>query len=164
MRLPLCASRPEHFQGFYEKGALHQLPRHKRAFHLVRIEPDSVAASKNFSAMASKGGHLLTPVSFVATAPEPPRRRMILSSYCDNDSRSAANSMKPPAQESNIVHMPPELLAEARRADDEEHRPADDLVSPRRSPKTGQWWSPERVFRSFGGSSPKFCDFISSAT
>lgn len=38
------------------------------------------------------------------------------------------SSMKT-SHESNIVHMPPELLAEARRAADEEHRPADELVS-----------------------------------
>lgn len=37
--------------------------------------------------------------------------------------------MKTPSNESDVVHMPTELLAEARRAADEEHRPADDLVS-----------------------------------
>jgi hypothetical protein len=37
--------------------------------------------------------------------------------------------MKTPGHESNIVHMPPELLAEARKAANEEHRPADELVS-----------------------------------
>lgn len=37
--------------------------------------------------------------------------------------------MKPHSHESDVVHMPPELLAEARRAADEEHRPADELVS-----------------------------------
>jgi hypothetical protein len=37
--------------------------------------------------------------------------------------------MKTPSHESNIVHIPVELLAEARRAADEEHRPADELVS-----------------------------------
>jgi Arc/MetJ family transcription regulator len=37
--------------------------------------------------------------------------------------------MKTPTHSSNIVHMPPELLAEARRVADEEHRPADELVS-----------------------------------
>ena len=38
-------------------------------------------------------------------------------------------NMKPTPHESNVVHMPPELLAETRRAADEEHRPADELVS-----------------------------------
>jgi hypothetical protein len=37
--------------------------------------------------------------------------------------------MKTPSQESNIVRMPADLLAEARKAADEEHRPADELVS-----------------------------------
>lgn len=37
--------------------------------------------------------------------------------------------MKPTSHESNTVHMPPELLAEARKAADEEHRAADELVS-----------------------------------
>ena len=37
--------------------------------------------------------------------------------------------MKMPGQENAIVHMPADLLAEAREAADEEHRPADDLVS-----------------------------------
>jgi hypothetical protein len=37
--------------------------------------------------------------------------------------------MKTTGQESNIVHMPADLLAEARQAADEEHRPADELVS-----------------------------------
>jgi hypothetical protein len=37
--------------------------------------------------------------------------------------------MKTPGHESNTVHMPPELLAEARQAATEEHRPADELVS-----------------------------------
>jgi len=37
--------------------------------------------------------------------------------------------MKSPSHEPDIVHMPIELLAEARRAADEEHRPADELVS-----------------------------------
>jgi hypothetical protein len=31
--------------------------------------------------------------------------------------------------ETNVVHMPPDLLAEARQAADEEHRPTDELVS-----------------------------------
>jgi hypothetical protein len=38
-------------------------------------------------------------------------------------------TMKTPSHESNVVHMSPELLAEARRAAEEEHRPADELVS-----------------------------------
>jgi hypothetical protein len=37
--------------------------------------------------------------------------------------------MNIPSHEPNVVHMPPELLAAARRAADEEHRPADELVS-----------------------------------
>ena len=37
--------------------------------------------------------------------------------------------MKIPTHESDIVHIPPELLAEARRAAAEEHRPANELVS-----------------------------------
>jgi hypothetical protein len=37
--------------------------------------------------------------------------------------------MKTPGQENNIVYMPADLLAEARKAADEEHRPADELVS-----------------------------------
>ena len=37
--------------------------------------------------------------------------------------------MKTTGHESNVVHMPAELLAEARRAAEEEHRPADELVS-----------------------------------
>ncbi|MBV9503966.1 MAG: hypothetical protein JO323_03070 [Acidobacteriia bacterium] len=39
------------------------------------------------------------------------------------------DAMNIPANESNVVHMPAELLAEARKAADEEHRPADELVS-----------------------------------
>ena len=37
--------------------------------------------------------------------------------------------MKTTPNETDVVHMPPELLAEARKAADEEHRPADELVS-----------------------------------
>ena len=37
--------------------------------------------------------------------------------------------MKTTGYEPNAVYMPPELLAEARRAATEEHRPADELVS-----------------------------------
>ena len=37
--------------------------------------------------------------------------------------------MKAPSHENNIVHLPPELLAEVRQAASEEHRPADELVS-----------------------------------
>lgn len=37
--------------------------------------------------------------------------------------------MKTTCHESNIVHMPPELLAEARKAASEENRAADELVS-----------------------------------
>ena len=37
--------------------------------------------------------------------------------------------MKIPSNETDVVHMPPDLLAEARRAADEEHRNADELVS-----------------------------------
>jgi hypothetical protein len=33
------------------------------------------------------------------------------------------------SNETDVVHMPPDLLAEARRAANEEHRPADELVS-----------------------------------
>jgi hypothetical protein len=36
--------------------------------------------------------------------------------------------MKTPGNEPDIVHMPPDLLAQARRAADEEQRTADDLV------------------------------------
>lgn len=37
--------------------------------------------------------------------------------------------MKTTPNETDVVHMPPELLAEARKAASEEHRPADELVS-----------------------------------
>lgn len=37
--------------------------------------------------------------------------------------------MKTPSPETNTVHVPPELLAEARKAAIEENRPADELVS-----------------------------------
>ncbi len=37
--------------------------------------------------------------------------------------------MKTTGNETDIVHMPPDLLAEALQAADEEHRPADELVS-----------------------------------
>lgn len=37
--------------------------------------------------------------------------------------------MKPSNHEPTAVYMPPELWAEARKAADEEHRPADELVS-----------------------------------
>ena len=37
--------------------------------------------------------------------------------------------MKTTGNETDVVHMPPELLAEARKVADEEHRPADELVS-----------------------------------
>ena len=37
--------------------------------------------------------------------------------------------MKTTGNESNTVHMPPDLPAEARQAANEEHRPADELVS-----------------------------------
>jgi hypothetical protein len=37
--------------------------------------------------------------------------------------------MKMPGHETTIVHMPADLLAEARKAADEEHRAADELVS-----------------------------------
>ena len=37
--------------------------------------------------------------------------------------------MKTTPNDGNIVHMPPDLLAEARQAASEEHRPADELVS-----------------------------------
>jgi hypothetical protein len=37
--------------------------------------------------------------------------------------------MKTPSHESNTVHMPPELLAEARKVASEEHRAPDELVS-----------------------------------
>ncbi len=37
--------------------------------------------------------------------------------------------MKTSGQENTTVHMSADLLAEARRAADEEHRPADELVS-----------------------------------
>jgi hypothetical protein len=37
--------------------------------------------------------------------------------------------MKNPSFETNTVQMPAELLAEARKAATEEHRPADELVS-----------------------------------
>jgi hypothetical protein len=38
-------------------------------------------------------------------------------------------AMKTGSNERNVVHMSPELLAEARCAADEERRPAEDLVS-----------------------------------
>jgi hypothetical protein len=37
--------------------------------------------------------------------------------------------MKTTPDDPDVVHMPPELLAEARQAASEEHRPADELVS-----------------------------------
>jgi hypothetical protein len=37
--------------------------------------------------------------------------------------------MKTASNETDVVHMAPDLLAEARRAANEEHRPADELVS-----------------------------------
>ncbi len=37
--------------------------------------------------------------------------------------------MKTTSHEPNAIHMPPELLAAARQAAEEEHRPADELVS-----------------------------------
>ncbi|HZQ55269.1 MAG TPA: hypothetical protein VFB14_23930 [Bryobacteraceae bacterium] len=37
--------------------------------------------------------------------------------------------MKPTPNDNDVVHMPPDLLAEARKAASEEHRPADELVS-----------------------------------
>ena len=37
--------------------------------------------------------------------------------------------MKTPRQDTVVVHMPPDLLAEAQQAASEEHRPADELVS-----------------------------------
>ena len=37
--------------------------------------------------------------------------------------------MKTTSQENSTVQMPPDLLAEARRAANEEHRPTDELVS-----------------------------------
>jgi hypothetical protein len=41
----------------------------------------------------------------------------------------AVQAMKTTSDETDVVHMPPDLLAEARRAANEEHRPADELVS-----------------------------------
>lgn len=37
--------------------------------------------------------------------------------------------MKTTPNDTDVVHMPPDLLAEARKAATEEHRPADELVS-----------------------------------
>lgn len=37
--------------------------------------------------------------------------------------------MKTTRNDNDVVHMPPDLLAEARQAASEEHRPADELVS-----------------------------------
>lgn len=37
--------------------------------------------------------------------------------------------MKTTQNDTDAIHMPPDLLAEARRAANEEHRPADELVS-----------------------------------
>ena len=37
--------------------------------------------------------------------------------------------MKTPSHDTSVIHMPPHLLAEAQRAAEEEHRPADELVS-----------------------------------
>lgn len=37
--------------------------------------------------------------------------------------------MKTTPNDTDVVHMPPDLLAEARQAATEEHRPADELVS-----------------------------------
>jgi hypothetical protein len=37
--------------------------------------------------------------------------------------------MKATSDETAVIHMPPDLLAQARKAADEEHRPADELVS-----------------------------------
>jgi hypothetical protein len=41
----------------------------------------------------------------------------------------AVQAMSTTRNETDAVHMPPDLLAEARRAAYEEHRPADQLVS-----------------------------------
>jgi hypothetical protein len=41
----------------------------------------------------------------------------------------AVQAMKTTSNETDVAHMPPDLLAEARRAAYEEHRPADELVS-----------------------------------
>jgi hypothetical protein len=41
----------------------------------------------------------------------------------------AVQAMKTTSNETDVVHMPPDLLAEARRAANEEQRPADELVS-----------------------------------
>jgi hypothetical protein len=40
-----------------------------------------------------------------------------------------ARGVKTTPNDTDTVHMPPELLAEARKAASEEHRPADELVS-----------------------------------
>lgn len=37
--------------------------------------------------------------------------------------------MKTTPNDTDVVHMPPDLLAEARQAASEEHRPAEELVS-----------------------------------
>ena len=37
--------------------------------------------------------------------------------------------MKTTQNDTDAIHMPPDLLAEARRAANEEHRPAEELVS-----------------------------------
>jgi hypothetical protein len=37
--------------------------------------------------------------------------------------------METTSNETDVVHIPPDLLEEARRAANEEHRPADELVS-----------------------------------
>jgi hypothetical protein len=44
-------------------------------------------------------------------------------------SEGEAQGMKTANNETDVVHLPADLLAEARRAANEEHRPADELVS-----------------------------------
>src|SRR6201999_4194272 len=59
----------------------------------------------------------------------PPKVRVQRRSYCDNYYQEHLKPVKTTSHEPNAVLMSPELLAEARLAADEEHRPTDELVS-----------------------------------
>ena len=48
---------------------------------------------------------------------------------CDNIAGRRPYAMKTTPNDADVVHMPPDLLAEARRAATEEHRAANELVS-----------------------------------
>jgi hypothetical protein len=72
---------------------------------------------------------LLTNAADLPTVTEHRRSSCDDNDNCDNNDRRTAQAMKTTGHEQNAVYMPPELLAEAREAASEEHRPADELVS-----------------------------------